>query len=130
MYRGYTFLEVIITMCLLLILTVMIMPLFQQSLAKARRFDAKISLLDYSQRLHQCLIRNRNKIFCQQSQLLPAYSLHGFYAIQAEIFSNTEFKLSAKLINQKYSDPACGDFILYSNKKRDITGNANLAECW
>lgn len=130
MQQAFSLIELLLVLVLLGLLAGVAMPVYQQSVLKARRADARITLYDYSQRLYRCTLSTDKLIKCRNITVVPAESLHGFYKIRISHLSNHGFELTASPTGSQARDQACAEFILHSNQRRSISGYADLRQCW
>ena len=117
--RGFTLIEVLITIAILGILTAIMIPSHNNSTTKSRRTDAKIALMESASTLEKCYVIN-NQYDHDSCNSYPAsgndmvYSAEGHYKIVATILSATTFTLTASPVSNspQAHDNHCATFTI------------------
>ena len=136
--KGFTLIEVMIVVVIISILAAIAYPAYQDSVRKARRADAKSSLLEIAQILERCYTEFNayNNLACTNAvsagPTVNLTSTDGYYTIVsnsgAETLTNNTYTLTAtpNALGGQNLDTRCATFTL------DNTGakNATNADCW
>jgi type IV pilus assembly protein PilE len=143
--RGFTLIEVMITVAIVGILAAVALPVYNQSVRKARRVDAKAALLDLAQR-EERFLSTSNRYSTSASELgypsgitvtvaSPMNVLSGstaYYQMSVATVAGTSsappsFAASAVPISSTKQDlDACGTFTLNSAGQQTPTTSG----CW
>ena len=133
--RGFTLIEVLITIAVLGILTAIVVPSYNGQTAKARRTDAKIALMDSVKLLEKCYVINNayNDASCTSFPTNGAnviYSAEGHYKIVATgtNLTATSYTLTASPApnSPQNSDTYCLNFTISSTGEKGATNS----DCW
>lgn len=137
--RGFTLLELVITLLLVAILTAIAVPSYQGHLLKTRRQEAVTALVDLSLRLERHLAKTNvyPATALEAAALLAAINPPpSFYTLSLENIgadsTQTKYKIKATRIasGPQGSDNECGDYTLTDESRRTISGTATLEKCW
>jgi type IV pilus assembly protein PilE len=133
--KGFTLIEVLLVVALLGLLAALSYPGFANQLARGRRVDAEVLLLEAQQALQRHYGRGQTYAGLDLSAAglgrAPRYARPGeqFYDIELELDDDGQgFRLQARLAEGR-SDPACGDLLLSSDGRRSTSTGAGM-ECW
>jgi type IV pilus assembly protein PilE len=135
--KGFTLIELMMTVAIIGILAGIALPAYKDSMRKARRPDAKTSLLDLASREERFYSTN-NRYSDTPSDLgysgaWPATipnAAHYNYALSVTSADSTTFVLQAVPQGDQTND-ACGTYILTQTGVQSNTSNtASSASCW
>lgn len=123
---GFTLVELMITVAVLAVLVTIAYPAYQGQMLKARRTDAKVSLMNTAQALERCFTQYSayNHSSCPT---VPATSDEGYYTLAATTLTATTYTLTATPVS---SDPDCGNFTLTHTGAEGASGSLGSATCW
>lgn len=130
--KGFTLVELLITLAILGVLAAIAYPAYNQHVIKARRSDAQIALLDLAARMERYYAENNSYQNATLEKLhLDAATPQGFYMLViAEAAPNT-FSLLAKPVGaQATNDPLCGELTLNQLGQKSQTGTGTMQQCW
>ncbi len=134
---GFTLIEVMIVVAIIAILAAIALPAYTDYTQRARRSDAKQSLLDIANRQQQYFLDNRSYGSVDNLQLTKgacatdAISTEGHYCISITTTANS-FTLTATPLNggAQSDDKECASFVLNSDGSRNSTGSGSVNTCW
>ena len=124
--RGFTLVEMMITVSIVTILAAIAYPTYTGQVQRTRRTDGKSALMDAAQRLERCHTR-----FGRYDNVeLPFDSADAFYAISAVDLNAASFTLAATPQNQQTDDP-CGILRLTSaGQQGSGDEDTDASHCW
>lgn len=134
--RGFTLIEVMITVAIIAILAAIATPAYNQQVRKSRRADAKVALEQTAQGLERCFVDNNTFVFdaanapgCPQSFTTN----DGYYTITVAATATT-YSLTARPTSKggQDEDSQCNQMILSSDGSKiskNKTGTVN-DYCW
>jgi type IV pilus assembly protein PilE len=122
--RGFTLVEVMITVAIIAILAIIAYPAYNAQLQKARRADATTALLGAAQQLERCFTR----FDAYDADGCPTQwqTENGFYLIAAEV-TPISFLLTAEPTGPQQAD-LCGSLTL--NQLGQRTPAPAPHRCW
>jgi type IV pilus assembly protein PilE len=134
--RGFTLIEVMITVAIIAILAAIATPAYNDQVRKSRRADAKVALEQTAQGLERCYVDNNTFVYgaanapgCPQSFTTN----DGYYTITVAATATT-YTLTARPTTKgsQADDSLCNQMILASDgskTSKDKTGTVN-DYCW
>jgi type IV pilus assembly protein PilE len=134
--RGFTLMEVMITVVIIAILAAIAVPNYNDQVRKSRRADAKVALEQTAQQLERCFVDNNTFVYdaanapgCPQSFTTD----DGYYTINVAATATT-YSLTAQPTSKgkQDDDSQCNQMILASDgskTSKDKTGTVN-DYCW
>lgn len=123
--RGFTLIELMITIAILAIIVAIAVPAYQNQIQKTRRADGQSALLSAAQQLERCYTTKNTYDSCFDTTL----SQDGFYSVSlvtAESDGNS-YKLQAIPQGGQTKD-SCGTLTLDHLGRKDKTGDGT--GCW
>jgi type IV pilus assembly protein PilE len=134
--RGFTLIEVMITVAVLAILAAIAVPSYNEYVRKSRRADAKVALAQTAQQLERCFAQNNTFVYdaadapsCPQDFTTN----DGYYTVVVAA-TVTTYTLSAQPTGKggQNNDAQCGKFILDSNGSKTSQDSSGVAsdDCW
>jgi type IV pilus assembly protein PilE len=145
--RGFTLLEVMVVLVILMILTTLAYPSYARYLAKARRIEGQVALLDALQQQERYFMRNNTYVAFSAASTDPgarqfrawsgasaatsAYEIEGLACPNQAIADCIEVRATPGTgnVDGRFSDPDCGVLTLDSVGRRGASGTAGAA-CW
>lgn len=132
--RGFTLIELMITVAIVGILAAIAFPSYQNQILKSHRTDGKTKLLEVAQRQERYYTDNNT--YATNLTLLgysssPANSDNGYYSISAAAGSSgiaSSYVLTATRLGSQTSDMTCGNLTLSSTGVKGATGTST--DCW
>ncbi len=125
--RGFTLLELIITVAVAGILAAIAYPIYQNQVERGRRVDAQSALTRTAHELERCYtVRNKYEADCVD---VPRDTENEYYRIDFQNGSptNTAFTLTATPQNVQANDD-CGTLTLEQTGARGAGGDVD--QCW
>lgn len=141
---GFTLIELMIAVLVAAIITIVAVPVYQDSVTKSRRSDAKVLLTTTAQLMERFYTENQRYNTGGTSATcgitLPIESTPrddhtpGYYVIAAGAAgctaSATTFTLTAAPQGVQAADSGCGSFTLTNAGARGVTGTLAATSCW
>lgn len=127
--RGFTLIEVMITVAIVAILATIAYPSYQNHVMKSQRSEGVRTLLEIAQNLERCytLRGQYDNAACQSGTVT---SEHGYYQVAIATPTSSSFTLTATPVaGAVKSDTKCGVYTLdQANKKTVSLGT--VTDCW
>lgn len=134
--RGFTLVEVMITVAIIAILAAIATPVYHEQIRKSRRSDAIVALADTAHRMERCHAENNTFVYdavnaagCPQS-----YTTNdGYYSI-AVVATQSTYSLTAQPTTKggQDGDTRCFQLIMGSDGSKTSKNKAGTAteQCW
>lgn len=128
MQRGFTLLEILITLFLISLITLFAMPRYEAPLLQTKHLGAKVALLDLANALQSYYAFHRTYQNVTAEKL--GVNIYAVPDYELKIFATTcdTFKIAAIPKNEKI-DP-CGTFYLDQEGNKTTTDVTHSVECW
>lgn len=138
--KGFTLIELMITVAVIGILAGIAYPSYQDSIRKSRRADAKGALMGLANAMERHFTETNSYVGAAGTDATPAntgapriYSIPAqtanFYNITISAATADTFTLQAAPAGT-HSDPRCGTLSLTHTGARGKTGTGTVTECW
>lgn len=133
---GFSLLELLIALCITAILIAIAIPTYDYHIAKGKRIDGKIALLDLAARMERYYTEHHTYASATLGSQLPTdvlntdFSPQGFYRLRIVNQTNITFLVQATPVLEKFNDKNCGAFQLNQWGEKLITGRGTVTECW
>ena len=135
--RGFTLIELMITVVIVAILASIAVPSYQSQMQKARRADAYDCLLNAAQRQENFFYQNNTYASNVGALGMTAQSCGDGEFYELEVVGNpniaTSYLLTARRIgtSAQIDDTRCGDLTLSSaGEKSNVNGSLPGSDCW
>ena len=137
--RGFTLIELMITLAILAILVTVAYPSYTNQITKSRRADGKAALMDAAARQERFYTENNTYADEMDNDLKydadPAISPDGHYAVSVAVGTTGSFATSYALTAtpqgvQATRDTLCKNLTLNNLGTKGISGTATVADCW
>lgn len=135
--RGFTLIELMITVVVAAILAIIAYPMYTGYVLKAHRTAAKTALLEIASREERYY--STNNVYATSLTMLgyngtydvPADSSTPYYQVSLYSTSTTHYSIQAVPINSQINDTSCGTFTLDSLGQKNVVNAAqSAAKCW
>jgi type IV pilus assembly protein PilE len=131
--RGFTLVELMITVAVIGLLSAIAYPSYQQQVAKGRRTDAKQSLLELSQKLERYYTERGTyaNATLGAGGIYPNVSSGGYYSLAITAQSADGFTVRATPVGNQVGD-ACDSFQYNQLGEQSVGANATMSavKCW
>jgi len=131
--RGFTLLELLITVVIVGILAAIALPSYQKQIQKTRRSDAKSALVGAAGQMERFFTERGTyataTLGTGATAVYPSTTQNGYYALSFANLAATSYKLKATPIGAQAGDP-CGAMTYDDQGNKGITGSAPMDQCW
>lgn len=130
--RGFSLIELLTVLAIISIIGAFCVPLYSQYIAHERRLAAATMLNKLALALEQHYIStNTYQGVSFKSLNFPDKTHGGHYQLAIQSATAYEYVLQAMPLGlQKQEDNLCGNLILDSKGRKNITGGGKVTECW
>jgi type IV pilus assembly protein PilE len=131
--QGFTFLEILIAMVIIGILSIIAYPSYMEYIQKARRSDAQAILSQDQLIMERCYSQNFSySAACGARPTFPQVTPEGFYTINISNLTATTYTLTATPRGAQLKDTKCATMsVNQANVKTAAdSGAASQTECW
>ena len=131
-HKGFTLIELMITVAIIAILAAIAFPSYQEQVRRTNRAEGQRELMEAAQRLERCFTEYNayNHASCNVS--FPITSDEGKYELTATERTASSFSLTATRAGTQIGD-RCGNFTLTHTGAKGIASAAaglTAADCW
>lgn len=130
--KGFTLLELIITLVIVSILATIALPSYNHFVIKTRRSEGKIALLHLASQLEFFYHENSNSYRSATLTKLRIDELteHGFYKLAIAQTTNNSYLIKAIPQKAQAKDLSCQELTLDQLGQQGQTGKGSARECW
>lgn len=121
---GVTFLELMIVVAILGVLSMIALPSYNEYLNRSRRSEARESLSDFAARQEQFFTDNKRYATTIGELRRAAATENGYYIISITSVSTFAYELTATAQGSQANDTKCATMTLTSRRSR------TPGECW
>lgn len=127
--RGFTLIEIMITVAIVAILAAIAYPSYQEYVRKSRRTQAGVDMMETVQRLERYYSARNTYVGFTPTTISSPASGTAFYTLSVEDLSATAFTISAAPQSVQAND-RCGTLTInQAGTKGQASGMTN-ADCW
>jgi type IV pilus assembly protein PilE len=132
--RGFTLIEILITLTIVGILAAIAIPSYNDSIRKNRRAQAKADMVETIQSLERCFTNRSTYLNCFPGDVLPAAlarsprggaAIH--YNLDLPVLTDTDYTIRAVPTGDQAAD-VCGSLAIRQNGVR--TTSSGRTDCW
>jgi type IV pilus assembly protein PilE len=132
--RGWTLVELMITIMVLAVLMAIAYPAYNGQITKARRADGKAMLYSAAQRQQQFYTSNNafTSTVGSGGLQMDTTSQEGFYTLSIATTGTpaTTYTLTANPVAPQTADTDCARLTLTHLGQKGISGTSTVAKCW
>ena len=126
--KGFTLLELMITLSIIGILATLAYPLHSQHVAKTERHQAKLSLLQLAVQLEHYRTENGSYQGAKKNILTHWLNHNPAYIIKIEYATEDQFLISA---NPKKTTDSCGRLLInHIGHQQIMESTQKISTCW
>lgn len=129
---GFTLIEMLITLVVMSVLTIVAYPSYVAWIVKAHRSDAMATLTQDQSLLERCYAQSFTYVGCTSLPAFPQTSTQGFYSIALSNLTATTYTLTATAIGAQVRDKTCTTMSIDQSGQKTAANNAAVSktECW
>ena len=129
---GFTLIEMLITLVVLCILTIVAYPSYVAWIVKAHRSDAMAALSQDQALLERCYAQSFTYIGCATLPAFSQASAQGFYTITLSNLTATTYALTATTTGSQTRDTTCAAMGVDQTDQKTAVNNAAVSQtaCW
>lgn len=131
--RGFSLLEVMITLVLIALVISLIFPSYMHTVIKARRSDGEVALQNLAGQMERYYSENNNSYIGATLSKLQSkdISQQGYYRLNIELAKEDDYLIQAvPLGSQAKYDDLCKTLTLNHLGQKGQTGTGTLLDCW
>ena len=144
--HGFTLLELMIVMAIIMVLTTLAYPSYADHIRKTRRIEGQVALIDAMQQQERYFMRNNTYLAFDAASTAPetrqfrtwsgasaaksAYEIAGYACPGQDVADCIELRATPGTgrVDGRFTDPVCGVLTLDSAGRRSASGSS--ANCW
>ncbi|HIJ21961.1 MAG: type IV pilin protein [Gammaproteobacteria bacterium] len=126
--NGFTLIELVITLSIVAILSIVVLPSYEEYLLQGRRSDATTALTTFAQYVERHFLEN-GSYSGATTALYRDTSGNGHYSLSVTA-DNNSYQLQATPVGIQLEDTHCGSYTLNELQVRGITGGGSISSCW
>jgi len=132
--RGFTLLELVITVAIVGILAAIALPAFKSQIQKSRRSDAKSGLMGAAGQMERYMTERGTyataTLGSGSGAVYPSTTQNGYYTLSLANLTATTYTLRAAPAGAQTGD-ACGTMTYTEQGVKGVTGGTlSTADCW
>jgi type IV pilus assembly protein PilE len=127
---GFSLLEIIFVIAIISIISVMAVPIYQHHILQARRLVAVRYLVATTVALEKYHLENGSYDGATLQNLKLPSLINNNYALSLTIARDDNYQVIAKPLAMQQKDQHCGQLVIDSNGRKNISGDGSIADCW
>ena len=129
--KGFTLIELMITLTIIGILAAIAIPSYTGYITKSRRTDGQVALLDLAASLERYFIDNNTYATATLPAVHASTSPKGHYNLSIPSKTATSYTIQATPTGAQTDDTACASLTLTSLGEKSATGSiSDKSQCW
>lgn len=129
--RGFSLIEVLITVVIVGILAAIALPAYKNQIQKTRRSDAKSALVGAADQMERYFTERGTYATATLGSggIYPSTTQNGYYTLSFAGLSATSYTLRATPAGAQVGDP-CGNLTYDYQGNKGRTGTLPMDQCW
>jgi type IV pilus assembly protein PilE len=131
--RGFTLLELMITVVVVAILAAIAIPSYVSAMQQSRRSDATSALTGAAGQMERYFTEQGTyataTLGSSSTSVYPSTSQNGYYNLSLTNLTATSYTLNAAPTGVQADDP-CGSYTYTDQGVKGATGSPGVANCW
>lgn len=130
--KGFTLIEMLITLVIMSVLTMLVYPSYVAWIVKANRADAISAITQDQVLLERCYAQSFTYVGCSSLPAFPQTSTQGFYSIALSNLSATTYTLTATPIGSQVRDTTCATMSVDQSGQKTAANDSAVSQtaCW
>lgn len=131
--RGFTLIEVLVTVVIVCILTAIALPAYQSQIQKSRRSDATSALVGAAGQMERYFTERGTyataTLGSSSGNVYPSATQNGYYTLSFVSLTATTYTLRATPAGAQVGDP-CGNLSYDYEGNKGTSGSLPIDQCW
>jgi type IV pilus assembly protein PilE len=129
--RGFTLVEVLITVVIVGILAAIALPSYKNQIQKTRRSDAKSALVAAAGQMERYMTERGTYATATLGSggVYPSATQNGYYTLSLANLTASTYTLRAAPVGPQVGD-SCGTMTYTDQGVKGVTGSLAVSECW